>query len=227
MKQMLKETLIIFLITLLAGAALGSIYMITKEPIAVQEQLAKDRAYQAVFTNANTFIEESNFDSEHAQVVLKNIDPEHDYSGTDVDMFASAYKDEELLGFVITVTNHNGYGGDITFTMGIRLDGTMNGISITSISETAGLGMKASDVLAPQFVDKSAESRFNVTKTGAVYPTDIDAISSATITSKAVVDGVNTGCAYYQYRLSQYQTDENSIPNLSNQGIIEGGGADA
>ena len=56
-----------------------------------------------------------------------------------------------LLGYVLTVTSREGYGGDITFTMGIRLDGTLNGISILSISETAGLGMKAEAVLKPQF----------------------------------------------------------------------------
>ncbi len=49
----------------------------------------------------------------------------------------------EIIGYVITVTDSEGYGGDITFSMGVQMDGMLNGISILSISETAGLGMKA------------------------------------------------------------------------------------
>ena len=61
-----------------------------------------------------------------------------------------------MLGYVLTVTTHEGYGGDIQFTVGVRNDGTLNGISLLSISETAGLGMQAGDVLVPQFADKNA-----------------------------------------------------------------------
>lgn len=221
MKQMLKETLVIFIITILAGAALGGVYTLTKEPIKVQNEIAKAKAYQSVFVDADYFAEELPFDSEHASMVLANIDPEHDNSGTTIDMFCAAYNGDELVGFVVTVTNHEGFGGDITFSMGVRLDGTLNGISITSIKETAGLGMRAQEVLAPQFEMKSTDARFMVTKTGAVYPSDIDAISSATITSKAVVSGVNTGITYCNYRLSQYQQGLTTIPARENGGDMD------
>ena len=60
-----------------------------------------------------------------------------------------------------------GYGGDITFTLGIRNDGTVNGYEILSISETAGLGMKAKeDAFKQQFSGKKVDS-FAYTKTGA------------------------------------------------------------
>ena len=105
-----------------------------------------------------------------------------------------------VLGYVITVTTHAGYGGDITFTMGIRQDGTVNGISILSISETAGLGMKAEEVLKPQFANKQV-AQFAYTKSGATMDSEIDAISGATITTDAVVTAVNGGLYYFQTQL--------------------------
>ena len=104
------------------------------------------------------------------------------------------------MGYVLSVTSREGYGGDITFTMGIRLDGTLNGISILSISETAGLGMKAEAVLKPQFENKNV-SQFTYTKSGAVSDDQIDAISGATITTNAVTTAVNGGLYYFQTQL--------------------------
>ncbi len=51
------------------------------------------------------------------------------------------------LGYAFTVTTSEGYGGDIQFAMGVQYDGTLNGISILSISETAGLGMRATQMI--------------------------------------------------------------------------------
>ena len=116
----------------------------------------------------------------------------------DVDAVYEAYSAEgELLGYVLEVTTHEGYNGDIQFSMGIRLDGRVNGISILSISETPGLGMQAEEVLSPQFVNKQV-SKFEYTKVGAVTDNQIDAISGATITTNAFVDGANTGLSYFR-----------------------------
>ena len=223
MKQMIKDTIVLFVITILAGAMLGGVYFITKKPIAEQEALAKARAYQTVFADADRFEDEADFDSAHADLVLSNIDKEHDYSGSTVKMFSLAYSKDELLGFVVTMTSHEGFGGDISFSMGIRLDGTLNGISITEIKETAGLGMKAPEILVPQFSDKATDARFVVVKTGAVYASDIDAISGATITSKAITNAVNAGITYELYRLEQYMNGQ----ALLSAGDQNGGGLDA
>jgi len=101
-----------------------------------------------------------------------------------------------VAGYVITVITHEGYGGDIQFTMGVNNDGSLNGISLLSISETPGLGMQAEDVLVPQFAGRSAYP-FEYTKTGAAAENQIDAISGATITTNAVTDGVNAGLYYF------------------------------
>lgn len=186
---MIKDAIILFIITLVAGLLLGFVYDITKEPIANQQAKAKAEACKAVFTNAETF--EANDDGPTAYFM-------GDYQGkVDVDEVMKALDGSgNLLGYVITVTDHEGYGGDIQFSMGVTLDGTLNGISLLKISETAGLGMKAGTVLVPQFADKKAD-KFVYTKTGSTSDNEIDAISGATITTNAVVNGVNAGLGLF------------------------------
>ena len=97
---------------------------------------------------------------------------------------------------VVTVTDHEGYGGDIQFTVGISNEGVVTGISILSIDETAGLGMKAdTDEFKSQFVGMSAEQPIAYTKTGEEGK--IDAISGATVTTNAMVNGANAAIALY------------------------------
>ena len=55
MKGIIKDCLILFIITLIAGAALGVVYDITKAPIAAQEAKKKVEAQQGVFAEADTF----------------------------------------------------------------------------------------------------------------------------------------------------------------------------
>ena len=193
MKGMIKDALILFAITLIAGLMLGVVNDITKEPIAQQEQKAKNEACQNVFAAADSFEAQELAVSAQREQVLTDAG----ISGADIDELMAA-KDASgaLLGYVITVTDHEGYGGDIQFSMGITNEGTLNGISLLSISETAGLGMRAGEVLVPQFSDKNV-SRFTYTRTGATADSEIDAISGATITTNAVVNGVNAGLAYF------------------------------
>ncbi|MDE6976772.1 MAG: RnfABCDGE type electron transport complex subunit G [Lachnospiraceae bacterium] len=195
MKNMIKDAAVLFVITVAAGLILGFVYQITKEPIALAEEKAANEAYAEVFPGASSFEEREATDpsgdgiwqEQYQSVKIDKAREAKDGSGT-------------LLGYVLTVTSREGYGGDITFTMGIRLDGTLNGISILSISETAGLGMKAEAVLKPQFENKNV-SQFTYTKSGAVSDDQIDAISGATITTNAVTTAVNGGLYYFQTQL--------------------------
>ena len=199
MKGMIKDALILFAITLIAGLMLGVVNDITKEPIAQQEQKAKNEACQNVFAAADSFEAQELADSAQIEQALTDAG----ISGADIDELMAA-KDASgaLLGYVITVTDHEGYGGDIQFSMGITNEGTLNGISLLSISETAGLGMQAGDVLVPQFADKNAYP-YVYTKTGSTADNEIDAISGATITTNAVTNGVNAGVYYFQTMLQQ------------------------
>lgn len=199
MKNMLKDAAVLFVITLVAGLALGFVYQITKEPIALAEEKAAKEAYAEVFSEASDF--------EEAELVIPEDESwqsawlESGFENVElVNMLHALGEDGSLLGYVLTVTSHEGYGGDITFTMGISSDGTLNGISILSISETAGLGMKAESVLKPQFAGKKVPS-FTYTKQGAVSDSQIDAISGATITTRALTNAVNGGLYYFQTQL--------------------------
>lgn len=199
MKSMLKDTLVLFIITLFAGLLLGVVYQITKEPIAAQEEKARQEAFAEVFEAAE------NFQTVELPAVeeIDRVLTEAGISGVTVEEIVSALDSSgSLLGYCITVTSHEGYGGDIRLALGINLDGGLNGISILEISETPGLGMKAESVLKPQFSGKNV-TQFEYTKSGAVTENQIDAISGATITTKAVTGGVNAGLKVFQTFLSE------------------------
>ena len=197
MKGMIKDAAILFAITLIAGFILGFVYNLTKEPIAQAEEKAAKEAYAEVFSDASDFNEievdmDSSYETEWTEAGFEDVD---------VDKVLEALDgDGNILGYVLTLTTHAGYGGDITFTLGISGDGTVNGISILSISETAGLGMKAESALKPQYAGKKVSS-FTVTKQGSTSDSQIDAISGATITSNALTTAVNGGLYYFQTKL--------------------------
>ena len=201
-KNMIKDSLVLFAITLTAGLILGVVYQVTKDPIAAQQEKAKQEACRDVFADAAGFAEMTAQDGESGTESEYSTPPdaswtEQGFSGVDIgETLIAQDAGGNTLGYVITVIDHEGYGGDISFMMGIRNDGTLNGISLLSISETAGLGMRAEEVLKPQFAEKNAE-RFEYVKGNAVEEHQIDAISGATITTNAVTNGVNAGLHYF------------------------------
>lgn len=197
MKNMMKDAAVLLVITLFAGLILGLVYQITKDPIARAEEKAAKEAYAEVFPGDVEFDALEVTEDDAFALQWK----EAGFEGVDIVNVLEAKDDlGNLLGYVLTVTSHEGYGGDITFTMGICNDGTLNGISILSISETAGLGMKAEALLKPQFAGKKVPN-FTYTKTGATSDSQIDAISGATITTNAVTTAVNGGLYYFQSQL--------------------------
>ena len=191
MKGIIKDSLILFVITLVSGLLLGVVYEVTKDPIANQKAIAKAKACQAVFAEAAEF---KTVDFAAMNGVT--------FDGGEVSEVLSAKaSDGTELGFVITTTSHNGYGGDVTMLVGIQNDGTVNGISFTTINETAGLGMKAKDdAFKNQFSDKKVE-QFAYTKSGAVADNEIDAISAATVTTNAVTEAVNGALDFFHNNL--------------------------
>ena len=194
MNIILKNTISITAITLVAGLALGVVQDITAGPIATQQEKSKEEAYKTVFEDADTF-EVYSADDGLATALADN-----GFTAQTIDEIMIAQDSSgETLGYAFTVTDSEGYGGDIQFAMGVQNDGTLNGISILSISETAGLGMKANtDSFKDQFKNKKVE-KFSYTKTGATSDDQIDAISGATITTNAMTNGVNAGLCAFQY----------------------------
>lgn len=197
MKKIIKDTFILMIITLVSGLLLGMVYEVTKDPIKKQEEEQKIAACQKVFEDAEEFqtIEEQSAD----QMMLESLQKAQLEGKVQIDEVLKAVsKDGNTLGAVMQITSKEGYGGDICFMVGIQKDGTVNGISILSISETAGLGMKANtEEFKTQFSEKKVDS-FVYTKAGATAENEIDAISGATVTTNAVTDGVNAGLSFFR-----------------------------
>ena len=198
MNKLVKDALVLTCITLVAGFALGLVYEITKAPIEKAHQDAMKEAYSSVFADAASFAEIEDFDSSAATDYVNQAG----YGTETIDNCVEALDaSNNVIGYVLTVTTSAGYGGNITFSVGITNDGIINGYSITEISETAGLGMKAKDTgdgsFSAQFINRAAEI-FTVTKTGASSSSEVDAISAATVTSRAMTGGINACVTYFE-----------------------------
>ena len=193
MNKIIKNTIILTIITLVSGVALGAVYEITKAPIANAQEQAKQEAYKQVFEDADSF-DDLEVDAKEAAEAVKAAGVD---DGAEINEAVEAKQGGETIGYVITATDQNGYGGDIQVSVGIQNDGTVNGIAILSINETAGLGMKASE---PEFYEQYSGKQtdhFYVSKDGGEGE-QIDAISGATITTRAVTGAVNASLGYYQ-----------------------------
>lgn len=193
MKSIMKDAVILFLITVVSGLLLGYVHNITLEPIAKVQEEAKQKAYRTVFADA----EFEAFDTTEYPDNFSNLLISNGIEKDEINEVVVAKKGGAYAGVVVTVTAKDGYGGDIKFSVGIQKDGTVNGISILKINETAGLGMKAKEPKFQSAFENKKTEVFAVTKSGAVKDGDVDAISGATITSKAVTKGVNSALCVF------------------------------
>ncbi len=193
-KKIVHDALVLFAFTVVLGLLLGIVYGITKEPIEQVEYEKTQAAYKEVFGDADSFEAYADFDADAAETLMA----ESGYSDEIEDVQLAKDASGNTLGYVITVTAKDASQSTITFAVGIQNDGTVNGYSITSISETPGLGMKAQEEdFYSQFEDKSVES-FTVVKSTPAADDEIESISGATITSKAMANGVNACLVYFQ-----------------------------
>lgn len=195
MNKIIKNTLILTAITLVAGVLLGLVYEVTKAPIASAQEKAKQEAYKLALPDAASFESYSSFDGNEAAGFLKSAG----YDDDDI-IEAAVGKDGSGndVGYVITAVSHEGYAGDIIISVGILSDGTVKGVEMLSIKETAGLGMKAAEPdFRDQFKDKQVE-KFSYTKSGEQGDDKIDALSGATITTNAVTNAVDSALVYFQ-----------------------------
>lgn len=165
----LRLTLVLFLITAVVAGLLGAVNLLTKDKIAENTKKKAEDAMREVLQ------------AEH-------YDP---MPLTDADKntgISEAYTCEN--GYIVRVSK-NGFGGAIDMMVGIGLDGTVTGISVISHAETASLGANCTrEDFRSQFV--GANDALAVSKDGGT----IDALTGATVTSRAVVDGVNVALAF-------------------------------
>ena len=197
MNNIVKNTLILTAITVVSGLLLGVVYDITKEPIAQAQENTKQEAYRTVLSDASEF-ETVEFDADTAASLLS----ENGYTSDVITEIAEGTDASgATVGYVISVQSSEAYDGSLSLSVGIASDGTVKGIEMLEISETAGLGMKADEAeFKDQFKDKSVQ-KFTYTKTGEDGDDKIDAISGATITTNAVTNAVDSALVYFQNEL--------------------------
>lgn len=176
----LKAFCVMVCIALIAGIALGYVHLQTKDTILQRQKDDTYAAYLEVCDGATQFETlESDFDS----ILLSS---NKDYGNIEIgDVLEAKDSNGNTIGSVVDVTTHDGYGGDIKLVVGADKNATITGVKILSINETAGLGMNAERDIVPQYEGKSGQ--LDLTKDGG----EIQAISGATITSRAVTNAVN------------------------------------
>lgn len=187
MNSLARLILTLTLIAAIAGLVLSLVEQTTREPIAEQRRQEMLRALQSVlppFDNA----------PDTDRVVLAAGTDRH---GREVQQ--AVYRGRlqgEISGLAFKVTAPDGYGGNIDIMVGIRPDGTVQGIEILTHSETPGLGDKIkTEAFRGQFAGHSlANSDWRVRKDGG----DFDQLTGATISPRAVVGAVRTGLEFYR-----------------------------
>lgn len=180
MRDYVKLAGTLLIICIVAAASLGYTNYGTYDKIIEQQQIANDEAKKTVLPDAETFeeLDESTFST---------IQSKYNY----VEEIDVAKAGENIIGYAVKVAP-NGYGGTIDVVVGVSPDGSIQGIKVGTNSETPGLGKKSENQeFQDQFRGKTWDSAINVIKSGTPKDNEIVALSGATVTSKAVTDGVN------------------------------------
>lgn len=184
-KKIVSLGLILFTVTAITGLILGFVYEITAGPIQKTQERLKTEALAGALPEADSF------------------SPLEFTGGPDAILtdIQEAKREDRLAGYCITVTP-KGYAGPIELVVGITSEGAVRAIRVLNQSETPGLGAKAAlPSFSGQFEDKTAE-KLTVSKSPPSAPDQIQAISGATITSDAVVTGVNAALDYWKKNLA-------------------------
>ena len=164
LKKTVKLSGILLAICVAMAVLLGVTNEATKGTIALRQQEAKNAAMSEVIPAKN-------------YTLLESIADDH-------ELYA-AFNGNDLVGYAVSLSE-SGYGGEINMMIGIKADRTVSGVSITDMSETPGLGDNAKNSEFMDMFKNLAEKEVALTSDGG----KVNALSGATITSKAVTGGV-------------------------------------
>ena len=174
-------------ICLVCSALLGTVYAVTKAPIAASEVQKVNAAIAAVTPSFDNVPSEAVRDVEGGQI----------YTATNGG---------EPVGYAIKVSV-GGFGGPLQLMVGFTPDGTVYNTSVISHAETPGLGAKLTDEnIAPRQQAKGknpATNNLSVKKDGG----EIDAITASTITSRAFLKGVNAAYEVFKNNCATPKTE--------------------
>ena len=173
--------LVLFCITLISGACVGLVNMITEEPIAEAKKMADEAALVKVLPEFDQ-IEKSEHKADELTVEVNK-----------------ASKDGRVVGYAIKTATKNGFSGMITMMVGFDTKGTILNVEVLEQSETPGLGAKMSEegnpILASLKGKKASKTKLTVKKDGG----DVDALTAATISSRAYADAVARAYSVFKF----------------------------
>lgn len=204
--NMFVDAIILCAITLILGAVLAGVYMVTKQPIEDAQKKTNNEACAVVVAQDDKVQDNDAEAVSGAAAYLKG----HDLANTEVkegdggDLLSEYVEIEEVHpteqgGKVYLASALKGYGGKISFALGVDAEGAVTGIEITSQSETAGLGANCeSDEFKGRFPgvkapDTASAEMYNKNETNE---TQVQALSGATVTSRAITRAVK-GILFY------------------------------
>lgn len=171
--NIIKPTVILFIICAVITGALAYVNNVTKDIIAQRTQETQEQFRKEALSEADSFVK-----------------VEREGLPDKVVGIYEAYKGNDIIGYVVDVST-KGYGGAISLTVGVNNDGQVTGVIVGDNSETPGLGAKAKE---PDFIDQFKQVTLNdtlsVVKQNKKAANEIQAISGATITSRGVTEGV-------------------------------------
>lgn len=171
MKKILQLVLSLTIISAVCAGLLAVVNSVTEAPIRNIAVLKANKAARAVLPPG-----------------VKAIDTREDPADKSLTIFIG-YADDaktQIAGYAVPGLSANGYGGDIRLTVGLTPDRKVVSYQVLAANETPGLGAKLSTPeFAGQFAGKPAAS-LKVKKDGG----DVDAITGATITSRAVCGAI-------------------------------------
>ena len=181
-----KDTLLnmfvaLFVICVVAGGILGIVYNATKGPITAAENAKKTEAIKNVLPEFNE---------------LKETKVKSAMEDIDIPFYLAYNADSTFIGAAVETFTNKGFSGNVSLMVGILADGTINNISVLQHAETPGLGSKMTEPsFKDQFNEKNPASfNFKVKKDGG----DVDAITAATISSRAFCDAVNRALSTFE-----------------------------
>ena len=192
-----ESTLVNMLVALLviaavSGGVLGLVYGVTKDAIAEVDQKKNEAAIKAVLP-----IE--------GEITYKADTLKYNYEGTTLTFPCNlAYDANGNFQGAAVKTSEGGFGGKIDMMVGFLADGTIKGTSVLSHAETPGLGANMTGKFKDQFVDKNpADFKLIVKKDGG----NVDAITAATITSRAFSKAVDKAYKAFEANKAQFMNN--------------------
>ena len=173
-KEVLTPAITLFVICLITAVLLAGTSLMTRDKIVEINKQTESASRQLVLPAAKNF--------------------EDSKDGT----YAVGKNGSELAGYVFT-TKTKSYGGDLKVMTGIDKGGKITGVVLLSISDTPGLGLNAQkESFRDQYKKTAPEKGFEVIKSGSPKDGQVEAMTGATITSKAVTKCDNEANEEYQ-----------------------------